>query len=49
MQRGNTGTYSETPAGGELVRAFVPRPLPPDPPIALDGVLQRQLEQVLAE
>jgi Fic family protein len=44
MERGVTGTYIETAVGGERVRAFVPRPLPPEPPIVLDGGLQRQLE-----
>lgn len=30
-----TGTYITTSTAGESVRAFVPRPLPPDPPIQL--------------
>jgi Fic family protein len=35
-----TGTYESSQAGGEQVRAFVPRPLPPhDPPLALEGEL----------
>ena len=29
------GTYVVTSTGGENVRAFVPQPLPPDPPLAL--------------
>jgi cell filamentation protein, protein adenylyltransferase len=33
------GRYVETAIGGERVRAFVPPPLPPDPPIRLDGLL----------
>jgi Fic family protein len=33
--------------GAESIQAFVPNPLPPDPPIALDGPLQQQLEQAL--
>ena len=44
MQRGETGRYESMNAGGEQVRAFVPFPLPPDPPLALDGPLQRTLE-----
>ncbi|NLF30255.1 MAG: Fic family protein [Planctomycetes bacterium] len=32
-----TGTYIKTSAAGESFRAFVPDPLPPDPPIALAG------------
>jgi len=41
--RGATGRYEITNAGGESVRAFVPAPLPPFPPLALDG-LQTALE-----
>ncbi len=44
MNRGETGTYEVTTAGRESVRAFVPRPLPPVPPLAFDGDLQRSLE-----
>ncbi len=31
-----SGRYVQTSVGGELVRAFVPCPLPPDPPLALE-------------
>lgn len=34
-----TGSYYDTATGGEKVRAFVPPPLPPDPPVALEGLL----------
>ena len=44
MQRGETGRYEVTVAGGEPVRAFVPNPLPPVPAVALDGPLQQSLE-----
>lgn len=44
MQRGSTGTYEVTRVGGESVRAFIPFPLPPIPPLALEGELQRLLE-----
>ncbi len=44
MQRGETGRYEVTAAGGETVRAFVPNPLPPVPALALDGPLQQSLE-----
>lgn len=44
MIRGAIGAYEITSAGGEQVRAFVPFPLPPDPPIALEGGLQRAFE-----
>lgn len=32
---GRAGTYVVTSTGGENVRAFVPQPLPPDPPLVL--------------
>lgn len=35
------GRYIETAVGGERVRAFVPPPLPPDPPIDLRKLLPR--------
>ncbi|MGQ0592524.1 MAG: Fic family protein [Gammaproteobacteria bacterium] len=38
--QGRAGTYRKQPAG---YRAFIPAPLPPDPPIQLDGGLQAQL------
>jgi len=44
MERGETGRYEVISAGGEQVRAFVPSPLPPEPPVALDAQLQRALE-----
>lgn len=34
----NSGDYTVTAVGGETVRAFVPVPLPPDPPIQLEGM-----------
>ena len=43
MERVNVGRYEERIVAGERVRAFVPAPLPPDPPIALDGGLQQLL------
>lgn len=35
------GRYVETAVASERVRAFVPPPLPPDPPLRLDGLLDR--------
>ena len=43
MNRGATGRYEVTSTGAESVRAFIPHALPPDPPLAFDGV-QRSLE-----
>jgi Fic family protein len=45
MKRGPTGNYEPTPTLGEPVRAFVPRPLPPLPPLALDHERQTLLER----
>ena len=44
MDRGATGHYRITTHGGEEVHAFVPAPLPPEPPLELDGPLLRALE-----
>ena len=38
MRRDKTGEYEITNAGGELVRAFIPTRLPPDPPLDLTGL-----------
>lgn len=35
------GRFVETPVGGEIVRAFVPPPLPPEPPIDILSLLDR--------
>jgi Fic family protein len=35
------GRYVETPAGDEIVRAFVPPPLPPNPPIDILSLLPK--------
>lgn len=45
MQRDQTGDYRTSIAGGETVRAFVPHPLPPVPPLDLGGARQRLLER----
>ena len=44
MYRGATGEYRVTTHGGEEVSAFVPKPLPPVPPLNLDGPLLKALE-----
>lgn len=45
MQRDTTGHYVQSIAGGETVRAFVPHPLPPVPPLDLGGPRQLLLER----
>jgi len=47
VQRGETGRYEITSVGDEQVRAFLPAPLPPDPPVALEGRLQQVLESAV--
>ncbi len=47
MDRESTGQYEVVTAGGEKVRAFVPDPLPPHPPMALAGERQRLLESAM--
>lgn len=37
------GTYASTSVGGEQVRAYIPPPLPPEPPLEL-GSLHEKLE-----
>lgn len=44
MQRDKTGEYRTMRVGDESVRAYVPAPLPPVPPLVLEGPLQRMLE-----
>ena len=45
MHRGVKGNYESAATTGEPVRATVPRPLPPDPPLALGNSHQRLLER----
>ena len=45
MNREATGTYRITATGGEQVRAFVPLPLPPAPPLEITGPRQLLLER----
>ena len=44
MKRGEIGRYETTRIASESVRAFVPHPLPPDPPVVLDASLQQALK-----
>jgi len=45
MKRGPTGEYRTISVAGEAVCAFVPKPLPPDPPVSLSSHEQRSLER----
>jgi Fic family protein len=47
VKRPATGTYETTRYGDETVRAFIPNPLPPKPPLAIAGPTQRKLERAL--
>jgi Fic family protein len=47
VKRGATGRYEVTATAGERVQAFVPAPLPPVPPLEIEGELQRALEPAL--
>lgn len=47
MQRKETGRYETLHSGDEPVRAFIPAPLPPDPPLRMDGSLQQDLEKAV--
>ena len=47
MRRGTTGTYHVRDSGGEQIRAFVPAPLPPSPPLVMGGNLHQLLERAL--
>ncbi len=45
MERGVTGRYEITVVGGERVEAFIPAPLPPDPPLEMDASRRKLLER----
>ncbi|WP_084503496.1 hypothetical protein [Desulfatirhabdium butyrativorans] len=45
VQRGPTGEHRVTVVGGETIRAFLPHPLPPKPPLDLVNSRTRLLEQ----
>lgn len=48
MKRGPTGRYITTSTlGDERVRAFVPHPLPPKPPLSIDSALRDRLDAAL--
>ncbi|MFW6201904.1 MAG: Fic family protein, partial [Gemmatimonadota bacterium] len=45
MERGIQGRTATSTITGETVRSFIPRPLPPDPPLRLDRTLHDVLER----
>jgi len=45
MNRGISGRYEVSNVGGEVIRAFIPDPLPPRPPLELTNSRQRLLER----
>jgi Fic family protein len=48
VNRKQTGEFvTVSSVGGEVCQAFVPRPLPPEPPLVLDGHLQELYERAL--
>src|SRR5258705_1949547 len=48
MRRGETGRYlTISTAGGERVRAFLPAPLPPAPPLSIDSSVRERLDRAL--
>jgi Fic family protein len=47
MERGLTGHYEDSIAGGVRCQAFIPDPLPPRPALALDGKLQGRINQAM--
>jgi Fic family protein len=47
VKRTATGSNETTSAGGEKVRAFVPAPLPPKPPLDLDGAARDAADAAL--
>jgi len=47
VKRSKVGRYATSTAGGEVVRAFVPAPLPPNPPLKFLGSTQKVLDEAL--
>ncbi len=45
LEREGSGSYQTTSAGGETVRAYIPAPLPPEPPLSLGLAGQDLLEK----
>ncbi len=47
MHRQSPGTYRTVPTADEPFRAFVPAPLPPDPPLAWSPAMRRRFDDAL--
>lgn len=47
MERGTTGQYVASIAGGVTCQAFIPDPLPPKPPLLLSDKLQSRINQAM--
>ncbi len=47
MIRGPSGTWRVTNSIGEQVRAFLPHPLPPEPPLSIGAELREMLDLAL--
>jgi len=47
MKRGATGEWVTISTVGEPVRAFLPKPLPPSPPVQIEGTLRSSLDEAL--
>src|SRR5438046_2410421 len=47
MKRGPTGDLLQIEAGGEVFRPFVPKPLPPQPPLQEEPSLRAELDSAL--
>ncbi|PIE40969.1 MAG: cell filamentation protein Fic [Gammaproteobacteria bacterium] len=47
MERGVTGRYMPSVAGGVRCNAFIPAPLPPHPPLHLDNKLQSRINKAM--
>ncbi|MBV1790605.1 Fic family protein [Marinobacterium sp. D7] len=47
MERGLTGRYTPSIDGGVTCQAFIPAPLPPEPPLQIDTKLQGRINQAM--